>query len=197
MKLIIGLGNPGREYEHTRHNAGFDVLSIVSEKADIPVRRIRCKALVGEGTIGGERVALALPQTFMNLSGEAVAALTQWYKVPPEDTLILLDDIDLKQGQVRIRAKGSAGTHNGLRNILYLTGSDAFPRVRVGVGAPPPEWDLKDWVLSTYPTPEERRIMYDAYCLAADAAIFFASNPIGLTMNRFNVRRAPNDGGNA
>ena len=189
MKLLVGLGNPGREYEHTRHNAGFDVMSIVAAKAGIPIKKIRCKALVGEGTIDGERVALALPQTYMNLSGEAVVALMQWYKVPPEDCLIILDDIDLKQAQVRIRAAGSAGTHNGLRNILYLTGSDRFPRIRVGVGAQPPEWDLKDWVLSSYATPEERQLMYDAFCHAADAAMFFASHPIDLTMNRFNTRQ--------
>ncbi|MBQ7182900.1 MAG: aminoacyl-tRNA hydrolase [Clostridia bacterium] len=188
MKLIIGLGNPGREYEHSRHNAGFDVMSILSEKAGIPVKKIRCKALVGEGVIDGNRVALALPQTFMNLSGEAVTALMQWYKVPPEDTLIILDDIDLKLGQMRIRAGGSAGTHNGMRNIIYLSGSDRFPRVRIGVGAQPPEWDLKDWVLSSYHTAEERAIMYDTFLRAADAALFFASHPIDLVMNRFNVR---------
>ncbi len=188
MKLIVGLGNPGREYEHSRHNAGFDVMSILSEKAGIPIKKIRCKALVGEGTVDGNRVALALPQTFMNLSGEAVVALMQWYKVPPEDTLIILDDIDLKLGQMRIRAGGSAGTHNGMRNILYLSGSDRFPRVRVGVGAQPPEWDLKDWVLSSYHTEEERKTMYDTFLRAADAALFFASHPIDLVMNRFNVR---------
>ena len=189
MKLIIGLGNPGREYEHSRHNAGFDVMSILSAKTGIPIKKIRCKSLVGEGVIDGCKVALALPQTFMNLSGEAVVALMQWYKVGPEDTLIILDDIDLKESQLRIRAGGSAGTHNGMRNILYLTGSDRFPRIRIGVGAPPAEWDLKDWVLSTFHTAEERQAMYDAYCRAADAAISFAANPIDLVMNRFNVRR--------
>ena len=193
MKLIVGLGNPGREYEHSRHNAGFDVMSILSAKTGIPIKKIRCKSLVGEGVIDGCKVALALPQTFMNLSGEAVVALMQWYKVGPEDTLIILDDIDLELSRLRIRAGGSAGTHNGMRNILYLTGSDRFPRIRIGVGAPPAEWDLKDWVLSSFHTAEERQKMYDAYCRAADAAVFFAANPIDLVMNRFNVRH-PEDG---
>ncbi len=188
MKLIVGLGNPGREYEHTRHNAGFDMLDILSAKLEVPVRKIHCLAVTGEGRLGEERFVLAKPQTYMNLSGQSVQALMQWYKAAPEDTLILQDDIDLQPGQVRIRAGGSAGTHNGMRNILYLCGSDRFPRIRVGVGSAPDQWDLKDWVLSGYRTPEERQVMFDAYCYAADAAVFFLEHGIELTMNRFNQK---------
>lgn len=191
MKLIVGLGNPGREYEHTRHNAGFDIMDILSARLEVPVKKIHCQAVTGEGRIGGERFALAKPQTYMNLSGQSVQALMQWYKTAPEETLILQDDIDLQQGQVRIRAGGSAGTHNGMRNILYLCGSDRFPRIRVGVGAAPKEWDLKDWVLSGYGTPEERQVMYDAYCYAAEAAAYFLEHGIDLTMNRYNLRSRP------
>ena len=169
MFLIVGLGNPGSKYAHTRHNAGFDVLEILSQKYDIPIHRLRCKASVGEGIIRGERVALALPQTFMNLSGESVVQLLSWYKVEPDRLVVVYDDVDLPAGKLRFRPSGSAGTHNGMRNIIYLTGRDDFPRVRVGTGRPPEGWDLKDWVLTGYRTPEERSLMFDAYMNAADA----------------------------
>ena len=190
MKIIIGLGNPGREYMHTRHNVGFDVVEILSRKLNIPIKKLKCHAVLGEGTVGGNKTVLVLPQTFMNLSGQTVAELLSWYKCAPEDILIIHDDIDLPFGQVRIRPHGGAGTHNGMRNILFLTGSDRFPRIRIGVGKPPAPWDLKDWVLSSYRTEEERKIAYDAYCLAADAAECFASSGIDLCMNRFNGRAA-------
>ena len=188
MKIIVGLGNPGGEYTHTRHNVGFDVLSILSQKENIPIKKLKCKALLGEGSIDGVRTVLCLPQTFMNLSGESVVALLQWFKCPPEDILIIHDDIDLPFGQVRVRSKGGAGTHNGMRNIVYLTGSDAFPRIRVGIGKQPEGWDLKDFVLSTYHTDEERKKAFDAYCLAADAAKCFVTSGIDLAMNKFNRR---------
>ena len=176
------------KYEHTRHNVGFDVIEVLSQKYDIPMHKLRCKAVVGEGTIRGQRVALCQPQTFMNLSGESVVQLCNWYKPEDDHLIVVFDDVDLPEGKLRFRTGGSAGTHNGMRNILYLSGSDRFPRVRVGVGAQPPEWDLKDWVLSSYHTEEERKIMYDTFLRAADAALFFASHPIDLVMNRFNVR---------
>ena len=171
MYVIVGLGNPGRQYEHTRHNVGFDVLDILSQKQDIPIHRVRCKAAVGEGTIAGERVALALPQTYMNLSGESVVQLVNWYKVDMAHLLVIYDDIDLPEGKLRFRTSGSAGTHNGMRDIIAKLGRSDFPRIRVGTGRPPEGWDLKDWVLSTYRTPELRQIMFDAYCAAADAAV--------------------------
>ncbi|MBE5808114.1 MAG: aminoacyl-tRNA hydrolase [Clostridiales bacterium] len=170
MFLVVGLGNPGAKYAHTRHNVGFDVVDIMSQKFDIPMHRSRCKATVGEGTIAGERVALAKPETFMNLSGESVVQLVNWYKPERDGLLVIYDDIDLEAGKLRFRTAGSAGTHNGMRNIIYLLGRDDFPRLRVGTGRPPEGWDLKDWVLSGYYTPEDRKLMYDAFMNAADAA---------------------------
>ena len=169
MYIVVGLGNPGRKYEHTRHNVGFDVLEILSQKYDIPIRKLRCKAAVGEGTIRGERVVLAQPQTFMNLSGESVVQLLNWYKADTSKLIVVYDDVDLPEGKLRFRPGGSAGTHNGMRNIIYLTGKDNFPRVRVGIGRPAPGWDMKDWVLAPYQTPELRKTMFDAYMNAADA----------------------------
>ena len=190
MKILVGLGNPGREYEHTRHNAGYDTLMILAGKTGIEPQKSKCRCRIGEGFFEGERLTLAWPETFMNLSGQTVAELISWYKCAPEDILIIHDDIDLPFGQVRIRPHGGAGTHNGMKNIVFLTGSDRFPRIRIGVGKPPAEWDLRDWVLSSYRTEEERKIAYDAYCLAADAAECFASSGIDLCMNRFNGRAA-------
>ena len=148
MKVLIGLGNPGAEYAHTRHNAGFEVIDRLAAKYGIDVNRARCRGLVGEGRLGCERIALVKPQTFMNLSGDCVADALRWYKVDPKDTMIFSDDIDLPLGVIRVRPFGGAGTHNGWRDILLKTGSDRFPRVRVGVGAKPPEWDLADCFLT-------------------------------------------------
>ena len=150
MILIVGLGNYGDRYAHTRHNAGFDTIDILSKRFSISVDRNKCQGLIGEGMIGSERVALIKPQTYMNLSGDCVQAAMHWYKVDPEQVLVISDDIDLPVGQIRMRPHGGAGTHNGWRDILQKTGSDRFPRIRVGVGARPPQWDLADWVLSKY-----------------------------------------------
>jgi peptidyl-tRNA hydrolase, PTH1 family len=188
MRLIIGLGNPGDQYAHTRHNAGFDVADILSQRLSIPIKKLKCRAIVGEGTTGGERVALIKPQTFMNLSGLSVVDALNWYKAAPEDTLILSDDIDLPMGTVRVRPHGGAGTHNGLKHILQCTGSDRFPRIRVGIGTPPTAWDLADWVLSSYPDEDQRRTMFDAYCRAADAAMCFLTEGIDSAMNRYNKK---------
>ena len=188
MRAIIGLGNPGDKYAHTRHNVGFDVVDILSQKENIPLKKLKCHALLGEGMIGGEKVVLVQPQTFMNLSGQSVVDVLNWYKITPEETLIIVDDIDLPMGQVRLRPHGGAGTHNGLRNIVYLTGSDRFPRIRVGVGSKPEGWDLADWVLSKYQTEEDRKIMFDAYCLAAEAAKAFVTVGIDKAMNLYNKR---------
>ena len=191
LKIIVGLGNPGSQYARTRHNVGFDVVELLAEKENIPLKKLKCHALIGEGTVGDARCVLVQPQTFMNLSGQAVAELISWYKCEPADVMVIHDDIDLPFGQVRVRAGGGPGTHNGMRNIVYLTGREDFPRIRVGIGRAPEKWDLKDWVLSSYAIQEERKTAYDAYCLAADAADFYIRNGISLCMNRFNVRSKP------
>ena len=168
MYVIVGLGIPGRKYQHTRHNVGFDVTEVLSQKYDIPMQRLRCKAVVGEGVIRGQRVALCQPQTFMNLSGESVVQLVNWYKPEHDQLIVCYDDVDLPEGKLRFRPKGSAGTHNGMRNIIYLLGWDDFPRVRVGIGRPPEGWDMKDWVLAGYQTSQLRQTMFEAYTGAAD-----------------------------
>jgi PTH1 family peptidyl-tRNA hydrolase len=189
MFLIVGLGNPGDKYDHTRHNVGFDVLTILSEKLRIPITRLKSRALVGEGQFMGEKVALCKPQTYMNLSGEAVQALMHWYKVPPENLLVIYDDIDLDAGWLRIRKDGSAGTHNGMRSIVACIGTDAFPRIRVGIGCRPPQFELADWVLSHYNTPAERQTAFDAYTQAADAAIEWMKSGVQSAITRFNTKR--------
>ena len=190
MKAIVGLGNPGEKYEHSRHNAGFDVMTILSSKLEIPIKKLKFHAVYGEGLLGGERIALIKPQTFMNNSGLTVSEALSWYKIEPRDMLLLVDDIDLPFGAVRVRSKGGPGTHNGLRSIVQYTASGDFPRVRVGMGAPPPEWDLADWVLGKFQSEEERKIIFDAYVTAADAALCWAEHGIDAAMNRFNKRHA-------
>lgn len=191
MKLFIGLGNPGAQYEQTRHNAGFCVIDALSARWGIAVNRARCQAIAGEGMVQGERVALLKPQTFMNLSGDSVSAALRWYKVDPKDCMIFSDDIDLSLGTLRVRPFGGAGTHNGWRDILLKTGSDRFPRVRVGVGACPAQWDLADWVLSRYQTEDERKAMQACYQRAAEAAESFLVHGIEDAMNVYNRRVAP------
>ena len=178
MLAIVGLGNPGEKYEHTRHNVGYDVISIIAAKLDTPIKKLKFQGTIGETIYKGEKLVLIKPQTYMNLSGLTVQEAMSWYKLEPKDVLILVDDID------------GPGTHNGLRHIVQCTGSGDFPRVRVGMGAPPPAWDLADWVLSKFQTEEERKIAYDAYLTAADAALCWAENGIDVAMNRFNKRHA-------
>ena len=191
MLAIVGLGNPGEKYAHTRHNAGFDVIDILSQKLNIPVKKLKCHAVLGEGLLeNGQKLALIKPQTFMNLSGQCVAEALSWYKITPREMLLIVDDIDLPFGQVRIRSKGGPGTHNGLRHIVQCTGTGDFPRVRVGMGAPPPEWDLADWVLGKFADEAARKTAFDAYMLAAEAALCWAEHGIDQTMNRYNKRHA-------
>lgn len=190
MRIIIGLGNPGDKYSHTRHNAGFDVVEILSQKLGSPLKKLKCHAVLTEIPVNNEKIVLIKPQTFMNASGLTVSEALSWFKVSPEEVLIIHDDIDLPFGQVRVRAKGGAGTHNGMRDILRLTGSEDFPRIRVGMGTPPPEWDLADYVLGSFNTPEERKIAFDAYMYAADAALCWAEHGIDICMNRYNKRHA-------
>ena len=189
MYLIVGLGNPDKKYEHTRHNVGFDVLSVLSTKLNIPITKSRGKALVGEGVIGNEKIVLAAPQTYMNLSGEAVVALMNWYKVDAAHVLLIYDDVDLPEGQLRIRREGSAGTHNGMRNIVALTGNQNFPRIRVGISVPRnPDYQLRDFVLGKYTTKKERETMYGAFLNAADAAVTIVTSGIDKAMAQYNVK---------
>ena len=190
MKAIVGLGNPGEKYEHSRHNAGFDVITILSAKLETPVKKLKFQGVMGETQLNGEKLVLIKPQTFMNLSGLTVSEALTFYKLQPKDMLLIVDDIDLPFGTVRVRAKGGPGTHNGLRHIVQCTGTGDFPRVRVGMGAPPPEWDLADWVLSKFQTEDDRKTAFDAYLLAADAALCWAEHGIDRAMNRYNVRHA-------
>lgn len=156
--LIVGLGNPGKQYEHTRHNAGFDALDDCADRWGISVVRSKFDALTGTGSAGGAKVMLMKPQTFMNLSGQAVKKAVDFYKLPPERVIVLFDDISLEPGKLRLRKTGSAGGHNGIKSIIAAIGQD-FPRVKIGVGKKPhPDYDLADWVLSRFSAEDEKAI---------------------------------------
>lgn len=184
--IVVGLGNPGKKYEATRHNTGFMALEALAEKLDVRVDRVRFQSLTGEGRIGDKRVLLMMPQTFMNNSGQAVRDAMQFYKLPPEQVLVMFDDISLPVGKLRVRRKGSSGGQKGMESILYLTGSDAFPRVKLGVGQKPhPEYDLAAWVLSKY-TPAEQKDVLEAAKNAAEAACLIVNGDIDTAMNRYS-----------
>lgn len=184
--IVVGLGNPGAQYAHTRHNAGFDTLQILSDRWHAPLNKKKCSGMLTEVTYEGQRVVLCQPQTFMNLSGQCVAELMSWYKVPLDHLIVIYDDIDLPLGRLRVRKAGSAGTHNGMRSILQHTSDQGFPRIRVGVGAKPEGWDLADWVLSHYQLREEQDAMKDAFVRAADCVEEWIKNGIEQAMQRFN-----------
>ncbi len=184
--LIAGLGNPGKTYEGTRHNAGFAALEALAEKLDVRVDRVRFQSFCGEGRVGDRKVLLMMPQTFMNLSGEAVRDAMQFYKLPPERCLILFDDISLPVGVIRVRRKGSDGGQKGMRSIITLTGSDQFPRIKIGVGQKPhPDYDLAAWVLSRFTKDEASRLL-DAARHAAEAACLIVQDRIDEAMNRYS-----------
>lgn len=187
MHIIIGLGNPGKEYHRTRHNVGFDVIDVLSEKLGIALTKIAMHGLIGEGFVGGEKVILVKPQTYMNLSGQCVTELINWYKAPMENVMVIYDDIDLPLGKLRLRASGSAGTHNGMRSVIGLLGRQDFPRLRVGVGKKPEGWELADWVLSHYQTEEDRKTQFDAFLLAADTVIDWVKNGWDSAMRTANA----------
>jgi len=191
--LIVGLGNPGSQYAHTRHNAGFDVVEVLSQKLGIRMVKHKSRAVVGEGTHEGRKIVLAKPQTYMNLSGESVVPLVSWYKPLPERLILVYDDVDLPPGAIRVRPGGSAGTHNGMRSVIGLLGRTDFPRVRVGIGAPPAGWDMADWVISHYPTAEARKAAFDSYLLAADAVLSLVREGAEATMQKFNGKPAKED----
>lgn len=186
--LVVGLGNPGDKYALTRHNAGFRALDAYCAKTGQKIDRLKFKALVGEGQFGGKRVLFMKPQTFMNLSGEAVRDAAAFYKIPPERVLVLFDDISLEVGRLRVRPKGSAGGQNGVKNIIYHLKSEDFPRVKIGVGAKPhPDYDLADWVLSRL-TGEEEKMFAPALDRAAEAAEDIVRNGPAHAAQTFNGR---------
>ena len=184
--LIVGLGNPGMAYENTRHNAGYGALQALAKELHTELNKKQCKALTGTGEIDGRRVLLLFPQTFMNLSGEAVQAAMHFYKLPPERLLVFSDDVALPLGAVRVRRSGSDGGQKGLRSIIGCIGTDTFPRVRIGVGAKPhPAYDMADWVLSRF-KPDEQPVMEEAYEKAAGAAQLIIAGHIDRAMNRYS-----------
>lgn len=186
MHIIVGLGNPGREYENTRHNIGFRVIEKIAEREGIDVLEIKHKALIGKGMVSGEKCILAKPLTYMNLSGESVRQLVDYYKVDETAELIVIsDDVSLDVGQIRIRKKGSAGGHNGLKNIIANLGHDVFVRVKMGVGEKPRGWDLADYVLGRFSAPESG-IMDEAAERAADAVRMILEKDADAAMNEYN-----------
>ena len=185
MYVIVGLGNPGKQYDKTRHNVGFDVIDMLAKEYGISVTKIKHKALIGEGRIGTEKVLLVKPQTYMNLSGETLIDIYNYYKVDLENIVVIYDDIDLDVGKLRIRKKGSAGTHNGMRSIVKCLGSTEFPRVRVGVSKPMPGQNLADFVLSRFRKEEadDLAMGLEKACNAVDCII---RENLDLAMNKSN-----------
>ena len=184
--LIVGLGNPGPKYEFTRHNAGFLCMDLLAQQLGVKIDRIKFKSVVADVAIEGSRCILMKPQTFMNNSGEAVRDAANFYKIPPEHIIILFDDISLPPGKLRIRRKGSDCGHNGIKSILYLVGSDQFPRIKLGVGAKPrPDYDLADWVLSTFQKDELSR-MKEAMEKACEAVPLLVREETDRAMNLYN-----------
>ncbi len=189
MYLIVGLGNPGREYQNTRHNIGYDVIDRLAEAENISVLEKKHKAVIGKGLVAGEKCVLAKPVTYMNLSGESVRELIDYYKADETAQLIVIsDDISLDVGQIRVRKKGSAGGHNGLKNIIAHLGHDSFIRVKMGVGEKPKGWDLADYVLGHF-SGEERKVMNEACDRAAEAIRTILSDGADAAMNRFNGKK--------
>ena len=184
--LIVGLGNPGREYEKTRHNCGFRAIDLLAEKLGCKIDRLKFQGLYGQVNYGGGKLYLLKPQTYMNLSGRSVLQLSAYFNVPPQRIIVLFDDISLEPGRLRIRADGSAGGHNGIKSIIQEVGSQNFPRVKIGVGAKAhPEQDLADWVLSTFSASEEKALA-SALERAADAALCIIDKGVPEAANRYN-----------
>ncbi|SHK04565.1 peptidyl-tRNA hydrolase [Clostridium cavendishii DSM 21758] len=183
MFLIVGLGNPGKEYENTRHNIGFEVIDYLASKYNIDINREKFKGVYGDGYIGGEKVILLKPTTYMNLSGESIREIKNFYKIENEEIIIIYDDISLDVGKLRIRAKGSAGGHNGIKSIISNLNSDVFPRIKVGVGAP--EHDLVSHVLGKF-TKEENEILEKSIKASVDAIEVIIKEELQSAMNKFN-----------
>ncbi len=186
MYIIVGLGNPGKKYENTRHNMGFLTVDLLAENHDIKINKIKFKALVGEGKIAGQKVVLVKPQTYMNLSGESVRQVVDFYKIDSQNLIVIYDDIDIPTGSVRVRKKGSSGTHNGMRNILYQIQTEDFPRIRVGIGSGKKE-NLINYVTGGF-TKEEKTLLEDAVTSAAAAASCIVEKGIEKAMNEYNIK---------
>ena len=188
MYMIAGLGNPGQQYHKTRHNMGFDTLDTLIEKHQIPQAGVKFHAMYGKGVIGGEKAVLMKPLSYMNLSGGPVRDMVQFFKIDPENQLIVIyDDIDLEPGKLRIRKQGSAGGHNGMKDIIQKLGTDKFIRIRVGVGAKPAGWDLADYVLSRF-TENDRKLVDEAIENAADAVEMILEKGVDIAMNHYNKK---------
>lgn len=184
--LIVGLGNPGRQYEKTRHNTGFRAMDLLAGKLGVRLDRAKFSGLTGQGAYRGMKLVLLKPQTFMNLSGQSVAAAARFYKLPPERIIVLFDDISLPPGRLRVRKEGSAGGHNGIKSIIAELGTQSFPRVKIGVGAKPhPDYDLADWVMSTFSASEEKALEA-ALERGAEAALLICEKGVPEAANRFN-----------
>ncbi len=188
MYIIVGLGNPGKQYEHTRHNVGFEVIDRLAEKHDILMTERKHRAFCGKGLIGGQKAMLVKPQTFMNLSGESVKSAVDFYQIGTDELIVVYDDVSLSPGQLRIRRAGSAGGHNGIKNIIAQLGTQEFPRVKVGVGEKPERMDLADYVLSHF-SKSEWEMMEEAFKEAADAVEVMIADGADAAMNRFNAKK--------
>lgn len=186
MYLVAGLGNPGTQYEMTRHNIGFEVIDYIADKHNVKVKKLKFKGLYGEMSIGGEKVILLKPQTYMNLSGDSIRDFASFFKIPVENIIIISDEVNLPAGKVRIRKSGSAGGHNGLKSIIYQLNSDSFPRIRLGVDAPLREKaDLADFVLARF-SKDEIPLLEDAIIRASSAVLEIISGSIDNAMNKYN-----------
>ena len=184
--LIVGLGNPGREYERTRHNTGFRAIDLLAQTLGCKIDKAKFQGLYGQTVYNGTKLFLLKPQTYMNLSGRAVLQLSAYYSIPPEQIIVLFDDISLEPGRLRVRGDGSAGGHNGIKSIIAELGSQNFPRVKIGVGAKPnPEFDLAAWVLSTFSAKEEKDLSF-ALEIAGQAALLIIDQGVPQAANRFN-----------
>lgn len=187
MYIIVGLGNPTKEYEKTRHNVGFEVIDRLADMLGADVSEKKHRAYCGKAVIDGQKVILIKPQTYMNVSGESVRSAVDFYKVEPENIIVIYDDVSLAPGQLRIRAKGSAGGHNGIKSIISHLGTQEFPRIKVGVGEKPKQMDLADYVLGHF-AKGERDMMEEAFQEAAKAACDMVSDGIHAAMNRYNQK---------
>lgn len=184
--IIVGLGNPGTQYDGTRHNIGFMTIDELCDKYKLSCKKLRFKSLTCDAMIGGKRCLIMKPTTYMNNSGEAVVEAMQFYKIPPERTIIVFDDISLEPGRLRIRRKGSDGGHNGIKSIIYLSGSDAFPRIKMGVGAKPhPDYSLADWVLGHFKK-EDAPVLEECFRKAVECIELMVQGKTNEAMNKYN-----------